>query len=63
MIFKQRFKYLKNEEINFIKVILKLEYLFYQNVYILFNLFFLFVELFRLKQIQKMYKENKKLTI
>ena len=53
MVFKQRFKYQKNEKINFIKVILKLDCLFYQNIYILFNLFFMFVEPFRLKRIQK----------
>ena len=53
MVFKQRFKYQKNEKINFIKVILKLDCLFYQNIYILFNLFFMFVETFRLKRIQK----------
>ncbi len=35
---KQRFKYLKNEKTNFIKAILKLECLFYQNIYILFHL-------------------------
>ncbi len=35
MAFKQRFKYEKNEKVNFIKVILKLECLFYQNIYIL----------------------------
>jgi hypothetical protein len=38
MVFKQSFKYLKNEKINFIKVILKLECLFYQNIHILFDL-------------------------
>jgi len=32
------FKYLKNEKIIFTKVILKLEGLFYQNIYILFHL-------------------------
>ena len=36
MVFKQSFKYLKSEKINFIKVILKLEYLLYQNIHILF---------------------------
>jgi len=34
MIFKQSFKYLKNEKIKFIKVILKQERLLYQNIYI-----------------------------
>jgi len=38
LAFKQRFEYLKNEKINFIKVVLKLEYLLYQNIYILFHL-------------------------
>jgi len=38
MVFKQSFKYLKNEIINFIKVILKQECLFYQNIYNLFHL-------------------------
>ncbi len=33
-IIKQSFIYLKNEKINFIKVILKLECLFNQNIYI-----------------------------
>ena len=39
LIFKQRFKYLINEKINFIKMILKLKCLFYQNIYIWFHLF------------------------
>ena len=34
MVFKQSFKYLKNEKINLSKVILKLECLFYRNIYI-----------------------------
>jgi hypothetical protein len=33
MVFRQSFKYLKNEKISFIKVFLKLECLFYQNIY------------------------------
>jgi len=33
MVFKQSFKYLKNKKINLSKVILKLECLFYQNIY------------------------------
>jgi len=37
MVFKQSFKYLKNEKINLSKVILKLECLFYQNIYLLFH--------------------------
>ena len=37
MDFKQRFKYLKNEKINLIKVIQ--ECLVYQNIHILLNLF------------------------
>ncbi len=40
MVFKQSFKYLKNENINFIKVILKLEYLFYQNIHIYYFILF-----------------------
>ena len=46
MVFKPSFKYLKNEKDNFIKVILKLEYLFYQNIYIYIFLFHLFLYLF-----------------
>jgi len=38
VVFKQSFKNLKNEIINFSKVILKLECLFYLNIYILFYL-------------------------
>jgi len=38
MVFKPSFKCFKNEKINFIQVILKLECLFYQNIYILFHL-------------------------
>ena len=38
LVFKQSIKYLKNEIINFSKVILKLECLFYLNIYILFYL-------------------------
>jgi len=34
MVFKQSFTFLKNEKINFIQVILKLETLLYQNIYI-----------------------------
>jgi len=37
MVFKQSFKYLKNEKIILSKVILKLEWLFYQNIYLLFH--------------------------
>jgi hypothetical protein len=40
MVFKQSFKYLKNEKINFTKVILKLECLFYQNIYIYYFIIF-----------------------
>jgi len=36
--FKQSFKYLKKEKINLRKVILKLDCLFYQNIYSLFHL-------------------------
>ena len=42
MVFKQSFKYLKNKIIIFIKVILKLESLFYQNIYIYIYYFILF---------------------
>ena len=38
MVFKQRFKYLKIEKINFIKVIPKHECLFFQKIHILFHL-------------------------
>ena len=41
MAFKQSFKYLKNEKITFIKVILKLECLFFQNIYVLFFIFYI----------------------
>ncbi len=34
LVFKQSFKYLKNEIINLSKVILKLKFLFYLNIYI-----------------------------
>jgi len=33
MVFKQSFKYLKNEKINFIKVILKLEFFLSEHIY------------------------------
>jgi len=47
MVFKQSFKYLKNEKINFTKVILKLECLFYQNIYIyIISSYFIFIEPF-----------------
>ncbi len=47
MVFKLSFKYLKNEKINLSKVILKLECLFYQNIYIYIILsYFIFVEPF-----------------
>jgi hypothetical protein len=52
LVFKQRFKYLKNEKSNIIKWVLKLT--FTPSEYIYFNQFyFIFVEPFRLKQIQK----------
>ena len=45
IVFKQSFKYFKNEKVNFIKVILKLECLFYQNIYIyIISSYFIFVE-------------------
>ncbi len=37
MVFKQSCKHLKNEKINLSKVILKLECLLYQNIYLLFH--------------------------
>ena len=47
MVFKQSFKYLKNEKNNFIKVILKQECLFYQYIYIyIISSYFIFVEPF-----------------
>jgi hypothetical protein len=61
MVFKQVFKYLKNEKINFIRVILKLECLFNQNAYFILS-YFIFVEQLRLKQIQKT-SNRKKLAI
>ena len=39
MFFKQSFKYFKNEKIILIQVTLKLECLFYQNIYILFCIY------------------------
>jgi hypothetical protein len=41
-VFKQSFKYIKNEKINLSKVILKLECLFYQNIYI-YNLILYYI--------------------
>jgi len=38
LVFKQSFIYLKNEKNNLSKVIIKLECLFYHNIYILFYL-------------------------
>ncbi len=38
LVFEQSFKYLKNEKINLSKVIIKLEFFFYLNIYILFYL-------------------------
>jgi hypothetical protein len=52
LIFKPSFKCLKNEKINYIQAILKLETLLYQNIYIILS-YFLSVEPFRLKQQQK----------
>ena len=40
MVFKQNFKYLKNEKIILSKVILKLECLFYHNIYIYYFILF-----------------------
>ena len=50
MAFKKRFKYKNNEKINFIKVILKFECLVYQK-----SSYYILVDPFRLKQIQKVY--------
>ena len=40
LVFKKSFKYLKNEKINLSKVILKLECLFYLNIYIYYSILF-----------------------
>ena len=48
MVFRQSFKYSKNKKISFIKVIMKLEYLLHQNIYILFYIIVV-VQPFRLK--------------
>jgi len=40
MVFKQSFKYLKNEKINLSKVIIKLECLFYLNINIYYFIIF-----------------------
>ncbi len=53
LVFKQSFKYLKNEIINLSKVILKLECLFYLNIYILFYLILYFEEQFDSKKCKK----------
>ena len=37
MVFKPSFECFKNEKINFIQAILKLETLLYQNIFILFH--------------------------
>ena len=37
MVFKPSFKCFKNEKINFIQAILKLEVLLYQNIYICYS--------------------------
>ena len=39
MVFKPSFKCFKNEKINFIQAILKLEVLLYQNIYICYSEF------------------------
>jgi len=61
MVFKPSFKYLKNEKDNFIKVVLKLEYLFYQNIYIYIfvSSFFIFVYAFRHKKFKNSSKRKK----
>ena len=43
MVFKQSFKYLKNKKIDFIKVILKLQYLLYLNIYIFCYYYILYI--------------------
>jgi hypothetical protein len=48
-VFKPSFKCFKNEKIIFIRVILKLECLFCQNIYIISS-YIKFVERFRLKK-------------
>jgi len=48
MVFKQRFKYLKNVKINFIKV----ECLFHHNIYFIAS-YFILEESFRFKKMQK----------
>ena len=63
MVFKQSFKYLTNEKINFIKMILKLECLFYQNMYILFHLIFYSVSHFDSNKSKKSSNSKKKLAI
>ena len=55
MVFKQSLKNLKIEKNNFIKEILKLEYLLYQNIYFLFHFIIYFLELFLLKKFQKVF--------
>ena len=59
LIFKQRFKYLINEKINFIKMILKLKCLFYQNIYILFHLFLYSYSHFNSNKSKKIFKRKK----
>ena len=49
MVFKQSFKYLKNEKINFIKVILKLEFFLSEHIYFIWS-YFIFVEPFLLQK-------------
>jgi hypothetical protein len=51
MVFKPSFKCFKNEKINFIQAILKLETLLYQNIFISFHhILYMYRERFRLKQ-------------
>ncbi len=59
MFFKRNFKCFKNEKVNFSQLILKLECLLYQNIYIISSYFKLFIEKFRLNK-KKVYQQFKK---
>ena len=63
MVFKQSYKYLKNEKNNFIKVVLKLECLFYQNIYVLFHLIYIRRAILTQTNPKKGLIEKKKLAI
>ena len=60
MVFKPSFKCFKNEKIIFIQVILKLECLFYQNIYILFHLILYSQSHFDSKKRKKVVSQFKK---